>query len=69
LHRVTSFAPPSARDVIYRPRNVCAHKIYGYSPVQPVLMTVNIALRRQIWQPVYYSEGSIADALIGVPNS
>jgi hypothetical protein len=59
----------SARDIIYRPRNARAHKIYGYSPVQQVLMTVNIALRRQIWQLDYYSEGSIPDALIGVPNS
>ena len=39
----------SARDIIYRPRNVRAHKVYGYSPVQQVLMTVNIALRRQLW--------------------
>jgi hypothetical protein len=59
----------SARDIIYRPRNVRAHKVYGYSPVQQVLMTVNIALRRQMWQLDYYTEGSIPDALIGVPNS
>jgi hypothetical protein len=36
--------------------------------VQQVLMTVNIALRRQLWQLDYYSEGSIPDALIGVPQ-
>jgi hypothetical protein len=30
-------------------------------------MTVNIALRRQLWQLDYFSEGSIPDALIGVP--
>jgi hypothetical protein len=48
---------------------VRAHKVYGYSPVQQVLMTVNIALRRQMWQLDYYTEGSIPDALIGVPNS
>ncbi|MFZ3311508.1 MAG: phage portal protein, partial [Xanthobacteraceae bacterium] len=57
----------SARDIIYRPRNVRAHRVYGYSPVQQILMTVNIALRRQLWQLDYYSEGSIPDALIGVP--
>ena len=57
----------SARDIIYRPRNVRAHRVYGYSPVQQVLMTVNIALRRQLWQLDYFSEGSIPDALIGVP--
>jgi hypothetical protein len=59
----------SARDIIYRPRNVRAHRVYGYSPVQQVLMTVNIALRRQLWQLDYYSEGSVPDALIGVPGS
>ena len=59
----------SARDIIYRPRNVRAHRVYGYSPVQQVLMTVNIALRRQLWQLDYYTEGSIPDALIGVPTS
>jgi hypothetical protein len=58
-----------ARDIIYRPRNVRAHRVYGYSPVQQVLMTVNIALRRQLWQLDYFSEGSIPDALIGVPIS
>ena len=59
----------SAYDIIYRPRNVRAHRVYGYSPVQQVLMTVNIALRRQLWQLDYFSEGSIPDALIGVPTS
>jgi hypothetical protein len=58
----------AAHDIIYRPRNARAHKVYGYSPVQQVLMTVNIALRRQMWQLDYYTEGSIPDALIGVPN-
>ena len=58
----------SARDVVYRPRNVRAHRVYGYSPVQQVLMTVNIALRRQLWQLDYFTEGSIPDALIGVPQ-
>jgi len=56
----------AVRDIIYRPRNVRAHRVYGYSPVQQVLMTVNIALRRQLWQLDYFSEGSIPDALIGV---
>ncbi len=58
----------SARDIIYRPRNVRAHRVYGYSPVQQVLMTVNIALRRQLWRLDYFTEGSIPDALIGVPQ-
>ena len=58
----------SARDIVYRPRNVRAHRVYVFSPVQQVLMTVNIALRRQLWQLDYFTEGSIPDALIGVPQ-
>jgi portal protein len=58
----------AARDIVYRPRNVRAHRVYGFSPVQQVLMTVNIALRRQLWQLDYFTEGSIPDALIGVPQ-
>jgi Phage portal protein len=59
----------STRDIIYRPRNVRSHKVYGYSPVQQVMLTVQIALRRQMWQLDYYTEGSIPDALIGVPST
>ncbi len=32
------------------------------------LLVVNIALRRQLWQLDYFTEGSIPDALIGVPQ-
>ena len=41
----------AARDIMYRPRNVRAHRVYGYSPVQQILMTVNIAGVRWIWPP------------------
>lgn len=56
-------------EVIYKPRNVRTHKIYGYSPVEQVLMTVQIALRRQLNQLDYYESGTVPDALAGVPES
>src|SRR5579872_1186338 len=34
----------SARDIIYRPRNLRVHKVYGYSPVQQIMLIVQIAL-------------------------
>lgn len=58
----------STRDLIFKPRNVRVHKIYGYSPVEQVLMTVNIALRRQIWQLNFFTEGNMPESLIGVPE-
>ena len=30
----------SARDIIYRPRNVRAHRVYGFSPVQQFLISI-----------------------------
>ena len=55
-------------ELIYKPRNIRTHKIYGYSPVEQVIMTVNIALRRQLHQLSYYTEGNIPEALVSVPK-
>lgn len=59
----------TADELIYRPRNPRPHKIYGYSPVEQVVMTVNVALRRQVAQLQYYTEGNVPEAMIGVPET
>lgn len=59
----------SKNDLIYRPRNPRTHKVYGYSPVEQVIMTVQIALRREMWQLAYFTDGNIPDSLIGVPST
>lgn len=59
----------STSELIYRPRNVRNHKVYGYSPVEQIIMTVNIALRRQIFQLNFFTEGNMPPALIGVPET
>lgn len=56
-------------EIMYRVRNWRVHRIYGYSPVEQVITTVNIALRRQMYQLQYYTEGNVPEALIGVPES
>jgi HK97 family phage portal protein len=56
-------------EIMYRVRNWRVHRIYGYSPVEQVITTVNIALRRQMHQLQYYTEGNVPEALIGVPES
>ena len=58
----------TTRDLIYRPRNVRVNRAYGYSPVEQVVTTVNIALRRQLFLLEYFTEGNIPDSLIGVPE-
>lgn len=59
----------SARDLIYRPRNKRAHKVYGFSPVEQIIMTVNIGLRRQISTLQSYTEGNIPEAFLAVPET
>lgn len=56
-------------QLLYKPRNRRSHKVYGYSPVEQIIMTVNIALRRQVFQLNYFTEGNVPEALIGVPET
>ncbi len=55
-------------QLVYLPRNPLSHRVYGLSPVEQVLMTINIALRRQLHKLEYYTEGSLPDAFFGVPS-
>jgi len=59
----------TADELIYAPRNPRPHKVHGYSPVEQILMTVNIGLRRQVSQLNYFTEGNTPEALIGVPEA
>ena len=59
----------SRDEMIYKPRNVRTNKVYGYGPVEQVIMTINIAIRRQLYQLQYYSEGSVPDLIMQVPET
>lgn len=56
-------------ELIYMPRNRRTHKVYGYSPVEQIVMTINIGMRRQVWQLESFTEGNIPEALIGTPST
>jgi hypothetical protein len=56
-------------ELIYKPRNLRTHKIYGYGPVEQIIVTVNIALRRQVHQLQYYTDGSTPDLIFSVPST
>lgn len=59
----------TSREMLYRPRNRRVHTVWGMSPVEQIIATVHIALRRQIWQHAYFTSGNIPDSLIGVPST
>lgn len=56
-------------QMMYRPRNIRTNKVYGYSPVEQIIMTVAIAMKRQVFQLNYFTEGNVPEALIGVPET
>ena len=58
----------SSDELIYCPRNLRTNSVYGYSPVEQIVMTVNIGIRRQLYQLQYYTAGNVPEALIGVPK-
>jgi Phage portal protein len=58
----------TSEQLIYRPRNVRAHKFFGFSPVEQIILTINIGLRRQIHLLNYYTEGNVPEALAQVPR-
>src|SRR5271165_3224105 len=67
LHGVPA-ADFSADELLYLPRNVRAHRLYGMSPVEQVALTVNIALRREAATLDYYRTGSSPDAFATLPR-
>jgi hypothetical protein len=55
-------------QLFYFPRNVRTRWLYGYSPVEQVVLTVNIGLRRQIHQLQWYTDGTIPDVFLEAPE-
>lgn len=55
-------------QLLYLMRNKRVHRFYGFSHVEQVIYTVNIALRRQKHQLDYYTDGNVPEALCGVPE-
>ena len=58
----------SADELIYLPRNLRSHRVYGMSPVEQIALTVNIALRRDAATLDYYRSGSSPDAFATLPK-
>ncbi len=57
----------TTRDLVYMPRNIRTHRIYGMSPVEQLLFFANIVIRRDISKLSYYTVGNVPEALIAAP--
>lgn len=55
-------------DIIYIPRNLRNDKLYGFSPVEQIVLTINIATRRELHKLEFYTQGTIPDAIFEMPE-
>ena len=55
-------------ELIYRPRNQRAHRIYGFSPVEQILTTIHIGLSRQLSQLNYFTDGTTPPGFLNAPE-
>lgn len=55
-------------QLIYKPRNIRTHKFFGFGPVEQIIMTTNIGLRRQLHLLNYYTDGNVPEAIAMVPK-
>jgi len=68
LHGVPA-ADYTADELMYLPRNQMTNRVYGLSSVEQVVITVNTAIRRAIYQLEYYLSGTNPDAFVGLPDT
>lgn len=61
---VANFAPG---ELYYMPQNWRTHKFYGYSRVEQLIPTIDIALNRMLHKLSYYTHGSAPDSAIEAP--
>jgi hypothetical protein len=66
LHGVpaTDFSPD---QLIYFPRNKRPGHVYGYSPVEQVMLTATTLIRREQHQLAFYTDGNLSEGLFLAP--
>lgn len=57
----------SADQLIYFPRNPRPNHVYGFSPVEQIIMTINKTMRRDVSQLEYFNSGNLSDTVIEAP--
>ncbi len=61
------WADLTADELIYAPRNPRPNHLYGFSPVEQIIVTLNTIVRRQTVQLGYFTEGNVPSGLLNVP--
>lgn len=59
----------SQDDLIYAPRNRRPGHLYGFSPVEQTIVTINTVMRRQAAQLAWFSDGNVPAGILSMPDT
>lgn len=59
----------STDDLQYRPRNPRIHSMYGFGPVEQIQVYANMAIRRQMQQLGYFTEGNMPEGIVPIQGT
>ncbi len=68
MQHSVSAADFACDELLYLPRSVRSHRLYGMSPVKQIALTINIALRREQATLDYHNTGSIPESFATLPK-
>jgi hypothetical protein len=57
------------KDLLYLPRNVRSGHLYGFGPVEQIIVTINTIIRRQASQLAYFTESNVPAGLLTAPEN
>lgn len=58
----------TTEELIYSPYNPRPDRAYGMSPVEQIMLTIDMLLKRNLYQLDYYTTGSMPDVLLTAPE-
>ena len=56
------------QELIYFPRNQRADHLYGFSPVEQIVLTINTSIRRGVMQLQHFTQGNVPPGLVNAPT-
>ena len=56
------------QELIYFPRNPRADHLYGFSPVEQIVLTINTSIRRGVMQLQHFTIGNVPPGMVNAPN-
>jgi hypothetical protein len=55
------------QELVYFPRNQRADHLYGFSPVEQIIVTINTGIRRMVMQLQHFTDGNVPPGLVNSP--